>query len=121
MLESWTQEQEHSDWEPADNTMDAQLHLDAFQRQYDQLISSHNDLIARGRSITDELAQLDLVMFGSYGDGSTRHTAVVKVEGYVTRLEAACYKMKSVSKEKIKKLKDCLQYFLLQQRATKVC
>ena len=101
--------------------MDAQLHLDAFQRQFDQLITSHNDLVTRGRSIAGELAQLDLVMFGTYGDGSTRHPAVLKVEVHVTKLEAACYKMKSVSKERMKKLKDCLQYFLLQQRATKVC
>lgn len=107
------------DWEPADNTMDAQLHLDAFQRQYDQFVSSHDELVARGRNIAKEIAQLDLVMFGGVNKGST-HPATFEVEKLVEKMESSSARMLKVASPRLQKLKDCLQFHLLQERANKV-
>ena len=115
-LESWTQEQENWEWEPATNLIDAQLQLDAFQRQYNQFLSSHKDLVSKGRSVAKELADLDLMMFGVTGE----HPAVRGVEGWIVRLVKASERMSEVAGKKIEKLKSCLQFFQLQQRATKV-
>ena len=118
-LESWTQEQENVEWEPADNTMDAQLHLDAFQRQYDQLVASHGELITRGRSIAKDTEQLDSEMFGSSTHGSA-HPVSVKVEGLLKRLDSLMSVMLGVATPRLGQRKDCLQFHLLQQRANKV-
>lgn len=107
------------EWEPADNTMDAQLHLDAFQRQYDQLVSSHTDLVAMGRSIAKETEQLDLEMFGSTVSGHT-HPVGVTVEELVGKMESSMAKMLAVARPKLQQLRDCLQFHLLRQRANKV-
>ena len=103
------------EWEPADNTMDAQLHLDAFQRQYDQLVTSHDELVAMGRSIAKETEQLDSELFGR-----TTHPVGVKVERFVERLESSVSKMHVVAAPRLQERKDCLQFHLLQQRANKV-
>ena len=107
------------EWEPAENTMDAQLHLDAFQRQYDTLLSSHDELVATGRSISKEIEQLDLEMFGSTATGHA-HPLTSKVEQLIERMKSSLEIMLRVASPKLQKLKDCLQYHLLQQRANKV-
>lgn len=119
-LESWTQEQEHVEWEPADNTMDAQLHLDAFQRQYNQLLTSHHDLVTMGRSIAKETEQLDMEMFGSTGSGHA-HPVAGRVDELLGKMESSSAKMMTAAQPKLQQLKDCLQFHLLQQRASKVC
>ena len=108
------------EWEPADNTMDAQLHLDAFQRQYNQLLTSHHDLVTMGRSIAKETEQLDMEMFGSTVSGHT-HPVAGKVEELLGKMESSSTKMLTVAQPKLQQLKDCLQFHLLQQRANKVC
>lgn len=118
-LESWTQEQEHVEWEPAENTMDAQLHLDAFQRQYDQLVSSHDELVAMGRSVSKDVEQLDSEMFGSM-TSSHAHPVTSKIEVLIEKLRSSMDKMLEVASPKLQQLKDCLQFHLLQQRANKV-
>ncbi len=115
-LESWNQEQENWECEPASNLIDAQLQLDAFQRQYNQFLSCHDELVARGRSVAKELTELDVKMFGSAGE----HSAGSTVEKWVGQLEGACQRMKSMAEKKNKKLKSFLQFYLLQQKATKV-
>ena len=118
-LESWTQEQEHVEWEPAENTMDAQLHLDAFQRQYDQLVSSHDELVTMGRSVSKDVEQLDSEMFGST-TSSHAHPVTSKIEVLIAKLRSSMDKMLEVASPKLQQLKDCLQFHLLQQRANKV-
>ena len=115
-LGSWTQEQENWEWEPASNLIDAQLQLDAFQRQYNQFISSHDELVTRGQSVAKELAELDMLLFGETGD----HFAVKGVEVWVGQLEGACQRMRGVAGKKMEKLKSCLQFHVLQERATQV-
>ena len=107
------------EWEPADNTMDAQLHLDAFQRQYNQLLTSHHDLVTMGRSIAKETEQLDMEMFGSTVSGHA-HPVAGKVDGLLGKMESSSAKMLTVAQPKLQQLKDCLQFHLLQQRASKV-
>ena len=119
-LLSWAQEKELTEWEPAENTMDAQLQLDAFQRQYDLLGSSNEELVARGRNIIEEINQSDVVMFGSTSTIYTLPTSA-KVDELAVKLKDARTKMETVAGPKIEQLKDCLQYHLLQQRANKVC
>lgn len=49
-VESWRTEiceKEEEEWEPADNTLDAQQKLDSIQSQYDQLIDAYKDLMTR--------------------------------------------------------------------------
>ncbi len=116
-LESWNQEQENWECEPASNLIDAQLQLDAFQRQYNQFLSSHDELVARGRGVAKELKELDELMF-SRGIGES--SAVSGVEEWVEKYEGACQHMKGVAEKKNKKLKSFLQFYLLQQKATKV-
>ena len=118
-LESWTQEQEHVEWEPAENTMDAQLHLDAFQRQYDQLVSSHDELVAMGRSVSKDIEQLDSEMFGSTATGYA-HPLTSKVEEFIEKMKSSMDKMLQIASPRLQQLKDCLQFHLLQQRANKV-
>ena len=118
-LESWTQEQDHVEWEPAENTMDAQLHLDAFQRQYDQLVSSHAELVAMGRSVSKDIEQLDSEMFGSTATGHT-HPLTSKVEELIEKMKSSMDKMLQIASPRLQQLKDCLQFHLLQQRANKV-
>ena len=107
------------EWEPAENTMDAQLHLDAFQRQYDQLVSSHDELFANGRSISKEVEQLDSEMFGSTVTGHA-HPLTSKVEELIEKMRCSMDKMLEIASPKLQQLNDCLQFHLLQQRAKKV-
>ena len=108
------------EWEPAENTMDAQLHLDAFQRQYDQLVSSHDELVAMGRSVSKEVEQLDSEMFGSTATGHA-HPLTSKVEELIEKMKCSMDKMLEIASPKLQQLNDCLQFHLLQQRAKKVC
>ena len=107
------------DWEPADNTMDAQLHLDAFKRQYDQLIASHDELVAMGRSVSKDTEQLDSEMFGMMASGSA-HPVTYRIEKLLEKMELSSSKMLKVARPKLDQFQDCLQFHLLQQRANKV-
>lgn len=108
------------EWEPAENTMDAQLQLDAFKRQYDQLLTSHKDLVAMGRNIAKETEQLDLEMFGGPMCGHAHQLVAAMVEKLVGKMESSSAKMLAVATPKLQQLQDCLQFHLLQQRANKV-
>lgn len=107
------------EWEPAENTMDAQLHLDAFQRQYDQLVSSHDKLVAMGRSVSKDIEQLDSEMFGSRATGHA-HPLTFKVKELIEKMQSSMDRMLRVASPRLQQLKDCLQFHLLQQRANKV-
>ena len=99
--------------------MDAQLKLDAFERQYNQFQSTHNELVTRGQSIAKQMDQSDSLMFGSGRTGPT-HPAVVCVEGVVGKLESSLSTMDRTAGPKLRLLMDCMQSHLLQQRANKV-
>lgn len=99
--------------------MDAQLQLDAFQRQYDQLVSSHDELVAMGRSVSKDIEQLDMEMFGSTATGHA-HPLTAKVEELIKKIDSSLETMLQVACPRLLQLKDCLQYHLLQQSANKV-
>ena len=95
--------------------------LDAFQRQYDQITSSHTELVARGRSVAKEIVQSDDRMFGAGSSSSSAaHVVTREVEGEVGRMGRGLVKMEAVAGPKLQQHRDCLQYHLLQQRNKKV-
>lgn len=106
--------------EPALNKMDAKLQLDAFQRQYEQLSSSHNSLISSGRSVVSEMSQSDEAMFGPGAGGSSTHSAVTKVEGVVERMVGVYQRMEGVARPRLKQLQTCYQFYNLKQTCNKV-
>ena len=121
-MEAWSNEQEHSEWEATDNPIDAQLQLETFQRQYDQLNNSHEKLVARGRSIAKQTNQLDLQLFGSFpgSDSGAIHPVITTVEELVRRMEVSHQETDMVAVPRLHQLQDCLQGHLLYQRSNKV-
>lgn len=120
----WTEEQSRkTDWEPSNNIVDAQQLLDSFETRYDELHAGHQELVSRGRRIADEIVQLDSVLFGGpggQGGSGVVHPAVVTVNELVRELEQSVAKLERVASPKLQQLRDCLQFYLLQQRANKV-
>ena len=102
--------------------MDAQLELETFQRQYDVLSTSHNELVARGRSVAKQTDQLDLQLFGGHTGSSigSPHPAVTTVEDLIGRMEASQKRVDGVAVPRLRQLRDYLQCHLLHQRAGKV-
>ena len=98
--------------------MDAQLQLDAFQREYEQFHARHNELVAGGQGIAKEINELDSIMFG---EKSSMHPAVVCVEELVKRLEKSVRSMDEIAAPQLQQFKDCLQFYLLEQRGNRVC
>lgn len=114
-LDSWCSEQSQTELEPSSNTLDSQLQLDTLQGQYNDLFSTHNDIAIRARSVARETEQLDSIMFGST-PGPT-HPVVVIVDELEVKMTEAGEKLEGVVRPRLKQLKDCLDYHLLQQRA----
>ena len=121
-MEAWSNEQEHSEWEATDNPIDAQLQLETFQRQYDQLNNSHEKLVARGRSIAKQTNELDLQLFGGFAgsDSGAIHPAITTVEGLIRKMEGSQRETDMVAVPRLHRLQDCLQGHLLHQRSNKV-
>ena len=119
---AWSSEQQHSEWEVTDNPIDAQLQLETFQRQYDQLNNSHEMLVARGRSIAKQINQLDLQLFGGFAgsDSGAIHPAIMTVEELVRKMEGSQKETDIVAVPRLHWLQDCLQGHLLYQRSNKV-
>ena len=115
-LEAWSAEQQQINWEPANEAMEAQLQLEGFEKHYNQLYSSHKELVTRGRETSWQIVQTDALLFSG-----TTHQATVCVEEHVTKLELALRKMDDGCGPILQQFKDCLQFHLLQQRANNVC
>ena len=94
-----------------------QVQLECFQKGFDKIHSSHDELVSRGGAISKEIDQLDSSMFGP---SDSTHPAVQSVKEHVAKLEASVRKMDSTAAPHLQQLKDCLQFHLLQERAGKV-
>ena len=94
-----------------------QVQLECFQKGFDQIHSSHGELVSRGRAVSKEIEQLDSSMFGP---SDAAHPAAKTVREHVEKLETTLQTMDSTAAPHLEQLKECLQFHLLQERAGKV-
>lgn len=104
-------------WVPAVDAVSAQNTLDGFQQEFATLTSTRAEMIVRGRSIIKEVNKLDVMLFGS---ADPALPAVVRVGEAVRKLEASGGRMEAAAGPRLAQHQDCLQFYLLQQRASKV-
>jgi len=119
-IESWIARQDDSEWGHTPNIIEAKLHLDAFQGDYDSLCHTHQALGARGRGVASDIASLEEVMFPGTAVSADAHSVVTSVEEKLAEAEKVNEKMVGVSSELLQALKDCYQFHLVKQTSSKV-
>ena len=118
-MESWI-EKDDTEWGHAPNIIEAKLHQDAFQGNYDTLCHTHQALGERGRGVASDIAHLEEIMFPGAVVSADAHPAVRVVKEKLTEAEKVYKEMVGVASEWLRVLKDCYQFHLIKQTSSKV-
>ena len=116
-IEVWNQKLRSEEWVPAATIMDAQFQVDTFQNRYNQLHTVNHTLLDRGKALCEQTAQLDHALFRGT---SSPHVAQT-VESLRVQMGNAISRMDVLCRPRLAQTKDCLQYYLLEQKSITVC
>ena len=96
--------------------VDAQMKLDSFTRQINEIQSAHDKLVASSQEVLTKLEEFGLLTTTVYGHTSTQDHVMQLVQ----ELGALLAEVKSHGEIMEKQLKDCLEFYHFRQQVEEV-